>query len=143
MSPRKKKQEIEEVPVDTHPLSRRKARVRALELIYARAMGQEEPAPATDDLVRALDTAVHEHAAAYDALVQPKLKNWTIDRLAVVDRIILHMALAEMLHLGTAPRVAINEAIELAKSYSEPDSTRYINGILDAVMREQGLDGKR
>lgn len=124
-------------------ISRRKAREQALAILYQRAMGQDEPEIPDDELVRAIDAAVGEHHAAYDAMLTPKLHNWTIERLAVIDRSILHMALAEMLHCRTAPRVVINEAIDLAKKFSEPDAGKYINGILDAIMREQGLDDQK
>ncbi|HNW91292.1 MAG TPA: transcription antitermination factor NusB [bacterium] len=127
---------------DKHGLSRRKARELAMTILYQRAMGQEEPDLPDDELVVALDTAVREHAAAYDALIMPKLKNWTIDRLAVIDHIILQMAVAEMLHYRTAPRVVIDEAVDLAKKFSAPEAGGYINGILDAIMKDQGLDGK-
>lgn len=121
-------------------LSRRKAREQALTVLYQRAMGQDEPDLGDDPLVLTLDAAVREHAAAYDALIIPHLRNWTIDRLAVIDLSILRMALAEMLHCRTAPLVVINEALDLAKKFSEPDASKYINGILDSIMREQGLD---
>ena len=124
-------------------ISRRTAREQVLTLLYQRAMGQDEPDIPDDPLARAIDAAVGEHRAAYDALLTPKLRNWTIDRLAVIDHIILHIALAEMLHCKTAPRVVINEAVDLAKKFSVPDAGKYINGILDAIMREQKLDGEK
>lgn len=123
-------------------LSRRKAREQALIRLYQQRMGQDEPEPLPDDpLVRGIVGGVLARGAEFDLLLGPHLVNWTIDRLAQIDHIILQMGLCEMLELKTAPRVVIDEAIELCKLYSTPESTGFINGVLDAVMKEQGLGG--
>jgi N utilization substance protein B len=58
--------------------------------------------------------------------------------MAVLDRLILRLAVHELLHLETPPAVVIDEAIELAKRYSTDDSARFVNGVLDAIKRQIG-----
>jgi N utilization substance protein B len=73
----------------------------------------------------------------YEQLISGKAKNWDIERLAMLDRIILKMAIAEMLHFPSIPvKVTINEFIELSKEYSTPKSKQFVNGILDATVAE-------
>ena len=62
------------------------------------------------------------------------------NRIARIDRLILRLALAEMLFIGEIPiRVSIDEAVELAKSYSTDKSHAFVNGILDGIVRQKGL----
>lgn len=73
----------------------------------------------------------------YEPLIAEKAKNWDIDRIAVTDKIIIEMAIAEMIHFPSIPvKVTINEYIEVAKRYSTPKSKTFINGILDAIANE-------
>lgn len=74
-------------------------------------------------------------APAIDQLVGKLSENWQLDRLATVDRGILRLAISE-LRLGTAPpKVVIDEALELAKKFSSPESPAFLNGILDAAYK--------
>ena len=76
-------------------------------------------------------------ADEFKELISLKTKNWDIDRLAVIDKIILEMGIAEMMNFPSIPvKVTINEYIELAKSYSTPKSKQFINGILDVISKE-------
>lgn len=69
--------------------------------------------------------------------ILPKLKNWEFERVAETDKILLKMALVEMIHFPSIPiKVTINEIIEIAKSYSTPRSSQFINGILDVLSKE-------
>ena len=78
-----------------------------------------------------------EHRPELDHEIISKLKNWDFKRLAVIDKIILRMAIAEMLYFEEIPpEVSINEAIELGKIYSTERSGRFINGLLDAIFRK-------
>ena len=73
----------------------------------------------------------------YESLIARKSKNWDIDRLAVTDKIILEMAISEMLNFPSIPvKVTINEYIEISKRYSTPKSKQFINGILDVIAKE-------
>jgi N utilization substance protein B len=87
---------------------------------------------------------VTRHAALYEDHKQQidndiikHLKNWDFGRLAVIDRVILRMAIIELLYFeDIPPEVSINEAIELAKKYSTEKSDKFINGLLDAVFKK-------
>lgn len=74
---------------------------------------------------------------AYDAYIKRKAENWELDRIARIDRILMHMAICEMLNFEEIPvKVTINEYLELAKTYSTPKSSKFINGILDSLYND-------
>ena len=78
----------------------------------------------------------------YKELIAKKTKNWDIDRIASLDRIILQMAICEMVHFPSIPvKVTINEYIEISKNYSTPKSKQFINGVLDVIAQELTKDG--
>lgn len=73
----------------------------------------------------------------FDEIISGHIQNWEIDRLALVDRIVLQMALCEFLFFEEIPtKVTINEAIEIVKKFSTAKSGRFVNGILDASLDE-------
>lgn len=75
--------------------------------------------------------------------IKPTLKNWDHERLAVIDMILLKMALIEFMHFKTIPtKVTLNEYVEVAKLYSTPKSKDFINGILDKILTELAEKGK-
>lgn len=79
----------------------------------------------------------------YKALIANNTRNWEVDRLPLTDRIILEMAIAELLIFPNIPvKVSINEYIELAKNYSTPKSRQFINGILDVMAKELKTSGE-
>jgi N utilization substance protein B len=73
---------------------------------------------------------VNRHKAEIDQLLTDAMVDWQLNRLARIDRDILRIAVAELMYLELKEQVAINEAIELAKRYSDEDSYRFINGVL-------------
>jgi N utilization substance protein B len=75
-----------------------------------------------------------KHQAAVDEVLEKAMVAWQLKRLARIDRDILRLAVVEMDYLGTPDRVAINEAVELAKRYSDDDGYRFINGVLRRVV---------
>ncbi|HPD33700.1 MAG TPA: transcription antitermination factor NusB [Candidatus Kapabacteria bacterium] len=78
-----------------------------------------------------------ENQKQFDELIEKFSKNWEFDRIALIDKIIMRMTIAQFLYFPLIPiKVAINEAIELAKLYSTNSSSTFINGILDAVKSE-------
>ena len=78
---------------------------------------------------------VTEHAAHIDDLISAHLQGWTLDRLPAVDRAILRVAVWELLHATDVPEpVAVDEAVELAKSLSTDESPGFVNGVLGQVM---------
>ncbi|MFZ4640097.1 MAG: transcription antitermination factor NusB [Nodosilinea sp.] len=83
-----------------------------------------------------LEQAV-QHQTAVDRILGEAMVAWQLKRLARIDRDILRLAVVEMDYLGTPDRVAINEAVELAKRYSDEDGYRFINGVLRRVITRQ------
>ena len=108
----------------------------ALDQLCARfGLAQEVQSFATELLHRA-----GEHADELDALAADRVHHWRWERIARIDRLILRLALAEMLFIEEIPvRVSISEAVELAKSYSTDKSYAFVNGVLDGIVRQKGL----
>ena len=74
---------------------------------------------------------------ANDVIISEKTKNWDIERLAFTDKVIISMALAEMIHFPSIPvKVTINEYIDISKTYSTPKSKQFVNGLLDVLAKE-------
>ena len=94
--------------------------------------GLDEPGTA---LARALVDGTLAHRDALDALLGGVAENWSLSRMAVVDRNIVRMGAYEMLHHAeTPPRVALTEAIELAKRFGGEKSAAFVNGVLDKLL---------
>lgn len=84
-----------------------------------------------------------KHADEYQELVKANIANWDYDRIALMDKIIIFMALTEFCQFKDIPvKVTINEYIEISKYYSTPDSRRFVNGILDKLAEQLAADGK-
>ena len=99
--------------------------------------------PGTTDAkiyARALVHGVIAHRPEIDALLAKAAANWQLDRMAAIDRNALRIGCYEMLYNGEIPtKVAINEAIELGKRFSTEASGSFVNGILDRIRKDQGL----
>jgi N utilization substance protein B len=130
---------------------RRKAREVALQFLYQLDLhGDDDPSPHAGDFwarhpvdqetrvfAEALVCGTKQNQAKADDLIRQYAEHWALERMAVVDRNILRLAVYEMLWGGGVPtKVVINEAIEIAKKFGTADSSRFINGILDRVHRE-------
>jgi len=86
------------------------------------------------DFARTLVTGVLEHRAEIDRELADASSNWTPDQMAKVDRTLLRIAIYEILFLPAVPmKAAINESIELAKTFGGPDSGKFVNGILGKI----------
>ena len=102
----------------------------------------------------ALDDESHAYAVALvkgtwaaregiDAYIADAAQNWRLERIAIVDRLVLRLGIYELLTpAATPPRVAIDEAIELARRYSGDEAARFVNGVLDGVFRRLKEEGK-
>ena len=78
-----------------------------------------------------------QNSSFLSKIISEKSKNWEMNRIAIIDNIILKMAIAEMLFIDSVPlKVSISEAIEIAKVFSTNDSGRFVNGILDAIYHD-------
>ena len=85
------------------------------------------------EFIHWLVTGVKDHEQVLDQSIEPKLKDWSIQRLLKTDRIILRMATFELLHSDTPPKVIINEAVELTKQFSDEGHYKFINGVLSNI----------
>lgn len=89
--------------------------------------------------LRELLTTIAEHQRQIDGALEEALTNWRLERLSVVDRNILRIAAAEILFLpDVPPRASIHEALVLAEKYATSESPRFVNGVLDALLRNTG-----
>lgn len=94
------------------------------------------------DFVERLYNEAADLEKPYADLIANNTRNWEVDRLPLTDKIILEMAIAEILNFPNIPvKVSINEYIELAKNYSTPNSRQFVNGILDVIARELSASG--
>lgn len=92
--------------------------------------------PGLEGFTRQLVLGVSEHGEEIDALIGRHARRWSVDRMPVVDRSVLRLAVYELLFEQTSAAVVINEALELAKALSTEASGRYVNGVLEAVRKD-------
>jgi N utilization substance protein B len=140
---------------------RHRARVAALQALYECEIGGLTPQQALGVLHHAGppevdDPGEREHAFvtslvrgamtdkdALDERIGDAAKNWRVERMAILDRLVMRLALQELLtHRDSPPRVVISEAIELARAYSGEEAAKFVNGVLDGAYRrlkEEGL----
>jgi len=133
---------------------RHRARETALQILYAWDIGQTDidqaantfftfqwvgDAP-SDDLRQFATELARETVSrleTIDPLIAETTERWRPERMAVLDRLILRMAVCELIrHAGTPPPVIINEALELARTFSTEDAVKFINGMLDGVRKK-------
>lgn len=121
--------------------TRHQSRERALGLLYEAELKGEAVADVVaalsvppDGFAQSLVVATAARQEAADGLIAGAAVGWPLDRMAVVDRLVLRMAVAELLDPGGPPvAVVIDEAVELAKTYSTEESGAFVNGILSTV----------
>lgn len=131
--------------------TRHQVRECVLQALYALTMGGGDKSHVLETLVRPkfaeggstarfaerLFTETLDAEREASELIDRHVDNWALKRIACVDRLILRMAVCELLRFeDIPPKVTINEAIELGKEYSTPKSGQFINGILDAALGE-------
>ena len=130
---------------------RHQAREAALRSLYFWEIGQTDPAQALEtyfevhqpdapeavrEFARALVLGTTADVASLDALIQRHSEHWRLSRLAVIDRLILRLGAWELQHAGdTPPAVILNEALELARTFSTDDAVRFVNGVLDSIRK--------
>jgi N utilization substance protein B len=131
---------------------RRQSRELALQVLYQADMTGTAPEeslslycehfPAPADIrpfAELLVVGVHRHHEEIDRLIAAASEHWRMERMSVVDRSILRLAVYEMLYCeDIPPKVSINEAIDLGKRFSGEDAAPFINGILDQVFLQMG-----
>ena len=131
---------------------RKLAREAVLQALYAKHVSNEEAKKVLHDIlkryefdkmtkkfVEELFNSTIEFSDDLDKHIESNLDNWTIDRLNVIDKLIMQMSLCEMIHLKSydiSHKVTISSAIENAKKFSSEDSTSFVNGVLDSIYKE-------
>ena len=139
---------------------RHRARESALQMLYQWEVGKvdigraaetlfgaqwPDEAPPSEELRQLAETLAREtveRLGAIDALIADTTSHWRPERMAVIDRLILRVAIAEMTSAPAIPHaIVINEALELARTFSTEDAVKFINGMLDAIRKK--IDGGR
>ncbi|MBN2579292.1 MAG: transcription antitermination factor NusB [Pirellulales bacterium] len=105
--------------------------------LIARRLRSEELA----EFARGLISGVRQTRGELDPLLETIAEHWALKRMAATDRNILRLGAYELLHTDTPPRVAIDEAVELAKRFGSAHSAQFVNGILDRVMHGKEKEG--
>lgn len=130
-----------------------KARVRALQLLYAWDLTGRPPlraviarvaemypgAPGADDRGAELAALGIAGVDGFDHLVEAAAEHWRLERVGIIERNILRLALAEIAEGATPPRVVIDEAVKLAQWFAGAKAPGFVNGVLDSAARELGV----
>ena len=136
---------------DLTPKQKRQARIITLQIIYAQELKGSNlddtckfmldkgnlPTEQVIKYGKQLSNLIFMHSLEVDKLIKNRSKNWDFDRITLIDKLILRMALVEMMYMDEIPpKVSIAEGVEIAKQFSTEDSSSFINGILDSVYNE-------
>jgi len=138
------------------PKRKRQARITAIQAVYAQELQGSNPKTTFQEMMQSEDQIpakvkqygkhlcqiTLDNISEVDTLIKIRLKNWDMERLTLMDKLILRVSIAEMLfEASVPPKVSISEGVEIAKQFSTPDSSSFINGILDSVYNEK-IKGK-
>jgi N utilization substance protein B len=133
--------------------TRRKSRELVLQMLFQADLGKQgadevrrvfwnerkDIGPEVQGFAEDLFRLATDRTSEIDGLIESHAEHWRMERMAAVDRNILRAAVAELLGYPTTPRaVVINEALEIARKFSGPESVQFINGVLDSVGRDLG-----
>lgn len=135
---------------------RRTIREKVLQVLYAHTISQEPITTIIDyilidlknkkyefDFAKQLIYSVIQRQDELDQFIKSKVTNWEFSRIAIIDKLLLRMGICELLYFeDIPPKVTINEAIEIAKLYSTEKSSKFINGVLDAVYDQLKQENK-
>ena len=138
--------------INLHP--RRAARQCVLEALFAyqfskndtidQLVSENPELKDNNDFIQSLFDIVLEHVKLTEDIIRSHLENWEIDRVALIDKILLKMGICEIYFIDDIPpKVTISEMVEIAKVYSTDESPVFINGILDAVFKNYIKDNKK
>jgi N utilization substance protein B len=131
---------------------RRKSRELAMQMLFQADIGRQNPDevrktfwqareeldPETRGFAEDLFRVATQRQAEIDTAIEQHSKNWRLVRMPAVDRNLLRMAIAELLGFpGTPAPIVIDEALEIARRYSAPESVDFLNGVLDAIARSR------
>jgi len=131
---------------------RRKSRELAMQMLFQADMGRQSPdqvrltfwkanenvSPEIQGFAEDLFRVANSQLETIDELIKANSRHWRLERMAAVDRNLLRMAVGEMMGFkGTPFPIIINEALEIARRFSAPESINFLNGVLDAIARGQ------
>jgi len=139
-------------------MSRRKARDITFKYVYSTLYGIGDPETTLESIITAdseeienldgeeksyfdkVSIGIKEHEEDIDKMILSKLKNWTIERIFKIDLAILRLAVYEIMYFeAMPPKVAVNEAVELAKKYGNDASSNFVNGVLREIIKDKGI----
>ena len=134
--------------------NRSRAREAALKTLYQMDITGDPPGDAlkiffrhhrvsvgSQPFVARLVEGTVKHLSEIDPLIRRHATNWTLERMAIVDRNILRLGAYELLHeTETPPKVVINEAVDLAKRFGAADSGKFVNGVLDSIHKTEKVE---
>lgn len=139
----------------TNKSKRRIVREKVLQILYAYEMNKESLQPLSKEILSDISEEVEKKFAnnlvrkvldnleALDMRIVGRVTNWEMNRIALIDKILLRIGICELLFFpDIPPKVSINESIEIAKDFSTAGSAKFINGILDAVLAEEKKEGR-
>ena len=128
---------------------RRGVRIKTLEVLYAHQIAKEHIDKVKKDLLTEIEDnedfefasnlvdAVLKHQRAFDLMIRTRIKNWDYDRVALIDKIVMRICIAEFLYFPEIPpKVSINEALEISKMYCTQKTPNFINGVLDGLLED-------
>lgn len=133
-------------------MSRKKSREKAMELLFGMELSKETPSEILEtfvenyegnikeldlEYIKALLEGIYENKDEIDSKIEGSLQSWKLDRISKINLTILRLGIFEMKYSDEVPdRVALNEALELTKVYSDEKSVSFINGVLDKVLKD-------
>jgi N utilization substance protein B len=139
----------------TQKFRRRIIREKVLQVLFAYEMNQDSLKFSMDELLSDISNEADrefandlidrtlKHTEEFDKIIKVRVSNWEINRIALIDRILIRIGICELLYFpDIPPKVSINESIEIAKEYSTAGSAKFINGILDAILSNEKESGR-
>lgn len=139
----------------TKILKRRELRIKVLQILYAFEMNGEGLSSNTEGILtdvkneedkefcRILVNKIIANRKVIDQKISSRVDNWELNRIALIDKLLLRIGIGELMFMpDIPPKVSINEVIEIAKNFSNSNSGKFINGILDSIMAELKESGQ-
>ena len=136
-------------------LKRRDIRIKVMQVLYAHEMSQDPIKKVKEDLLTGIKEPeniefanqlidyVLKNEKLLDAYILDKVVNWELERISLIDKLILKIGIAELMYFpDIPPKVSINEAIDIAKDFCTRNSGKFVNGILDAVLDDLKKENK-
>ncbi|BDQ02212.1 MAG: N utilization substance protein B [Ignavibacterium sp.] len=139
----------------TKVFKRRIIREKVLQVLYAYEMNNDNLQSQIDEVFAdteedsdkqfglSLIYKVLPNRNKFDEMIKEKVSNWEMDRIALIDKILIRMGICELLYFeDIPPKVSINEVIEISKKFSTAGSAKFINGVLDAILNDLKKSGE-